>query len=255
MTAFTSRRRPPGAPETPAEELLHLREENAQLRAQLERERDERELLRFLLDSLPDFVSYVDRDLRYRFCNRRYAEIAGRASERVAGMHASEVLGDEALRRIQPHVERVLRGEYVQYEEYVDYRFGEDQYVDVRYVPRVGPVAEVRGFGVVVRNITAQKQAYEELSKASTTLEKRVIERTEALQRLNQELGRENLARKEAEQALAEQGAQLRLLTRRLMAAQETERRNLVRELHDDVGQALTAVRTHASVIRNQHSS
>jgi PAS domain S-box-containing protein len=132
--------------EDPAEELRHLREENARLRAQLEGVREEHKLLRSLVDSLPDFVSYVDRDLHYRFCNRPYAEIAGRATERVAGMHASEVLGEEALRRIQPHVERALRGELVQYEEYVDYRFGEDQYVDVQYMPRFGPDSEVRGF-------------------------------------------------------------------------------------------------------------
>jgi PAS domain S-box-containing protein len=151
----------PPVTEELAAELRQLREENARLRTQLEGEREERKLLRFLVDSMPDFVSYVDGDLRYRFCNRRYAEIAGRAAERVAGMHASEMLGEEALRRIQPHVERVLRGELVQYEEYVDYRFGEDQYVDVQYVPRFGPDSGVLGFGVLVRNITARKKAEE----------------------------------------------------------------------------------------------
>jgi PAS domain S-box-containing protein len=147
--------------EDTAEELRRLREENARLRAQLEEEREERRLLRFLVDAMPDFVSYVDRDLHYRVCNRRYAEIAGRPAELLAGMHVSEVLGKDALSTIQPHVERVLHGERVQYEEHVDYRFGEDQYVDVQYVPRVGPDSEVRGFGVVVRNITARKKAEE----------------------------------------------------------------------------------------------
>jgi two-component system, sensor histidine kinase and response regulator len=149
------------ATEAPAEELRLLREENARLRAQLEEVQDEYSLLRFLVDSLPDFVSYVDRDLHYRFCNRHYAEITGRPAERMAGMHVSEVLGTEALVHIQPHVEQALRGEFVCYEDYVHYRFGENQYVDVRYVPRVGPDSEVRGFGVVVRNITAQKEAEE----------------------------------------------------------------------------------------------
>jgi glucose-6-phosphate-specific signal transduction histidine kinase len=106
-----------------------------------------------------------------------------------------------------------------------------------------------------VRNITAQKKAYEALRQNSANLETRVTERTELLQRLNQRLTRENQARRGAEKALAEQGGQLRLLARKLLEAQETERRNLVRELHDDVGQALTAVRTYAAVIRNQHSS
>jgi PAS domain S-box-containing protein len=151
----------PGVSEDPAEELRRLREDNARLCTQLEEEREERRLLRFLVDAMPDFVSYVDRDLHYRVCNQRYAEIVGRAAEQLAGLHVSEVLGKEALNVIQPHVERALHGERVQYEEYVDYRFGEDQYVDVQYVPRVGPDSEVRGFGVVVRNITARKRAEE----------------------------------------------------------------------------------------------
>ena len=245
----------PPATEDLMEELRQLRAENARLRAQVEVEREERELLRFLVDSLPDFVSYVDRDLHYRFCNRRYAEIAGRAAERVVGMHASDVLGEEALRHIQPHVERALLGEWVQYEEHIDYRFGADQYVDVQYVPRFGPASEVQGFGVVVRNITAERKAQEALRENAANLENRVRERTEALRRSNEALERENEARKTAEQAVRQKGEQLRRLARSLIEAQEMERRNLSRELHDDIGQILTAVRAHASVIRNQHSS
>jgi two-component system, NarL family, sensor histidine kinase UhpB len=48
---------------------------------------------------------------------------------------------------------------------------------------------------------------------------------------------------------------QLRRLARSLIETQEMERRKLSRELHDDIGQILTAVRTHASVIQSQHSS
>ena len=105
------------------------------------------------------------------------------------------------------------------------------------------------------RSNRARVAAYRALAEERSSLELRVRERTGALRGLNEALEQENEARKTAEQAVKQQSEQLRLLTRRLMAAQETERRNLVRELHDDVGQALTAVRTHASVIRNQHSS
>lgn len=50
-------------------------------------------------------------------------------------------------------------------------------------------------------------------------------------------------ARKEAEQALAESAGKLRELTRQLLQVQEKERRSLARELHDEIGQALTAVK------------
>ncbi len=46
-----------------------------------------------------------------------------------------------------------------------------------------------------------------------------------------------------AERALIESTEQLRILTARLLEIQESERRSLARELHDEVGQALTAVK------------
>src|ERR1700720_1557739 len=51
------------------------------------------------------------------------------------------------------------------------------------------------------------------------------------------------IARKRAAKELEEANHQLRLLSRRLFKVQEKERRHLARELHDEVGQALTAAK------------
>lgn len=48
---------------------------------------------------------------------------------------------------------------------------------------------------------------------------------------------------KEAEEALHKVNRQLRILSRRRVQVQEDERRNLARELHDQIGQALTATK------------
>ncbi len=50
-------------------------------------------------------------------------------------------------------------------------------------------------------------------------------------------------ARRQAEAALAEDRSRLQSLSRRLVEAQETERRHVARELHDEIGQTLTAVK------------
>ncbi len=49
--------------------------------------------------------------------------------------------------------------------------------------------------------------------------------------------------RKQAEKALQEYADRLKFLSRRLMEVQEVERRNIARELHDEIGQVLTGLK------------
>ena len=49
--------------------------------------------------------------------------------------------------------------------------------------------------------------------------------------------------RKRAEEALRENIQRLRILSKRLVDTQETERRNIARELHDEIGQTLTGLK------------
>jgi PAS domain S-box-containing protein len=60
-------------------------------------------------------------------------------------------------------------------------------------------------------------------------------------------------ARKRAEEELREGRDRLRILSRRLMDAQEIERRRLARELHDETGQALTAVKLNLQSLKRHN--
>jgi two-component system sensor histidine kinase UhpB len=55
--------------------------------------------------------------------------------------------------------------------------------------------------------------------------------------------------RKHAENALRDSGVQLRALTRRLVALQESERKDLARELHDRIGPTLTSLSINLKLI------
>lgn len=91
-------------------------------------------------------------------------------------------------------------------------------------------------------NITERKKAEDALHRAYEELDARVRERTLELSEANLMLQKEIQERKVAEGALRDSETELRALSSRLMYAQEEERTRISRELHDDLGQILTAI-------------
>lgn len=92
------------------------------------------------------------------------------------------------------------------------------------------------GYAKIARDLTAQMEAAEELRDAREQLEARVQERTAELAAANESLRREINERKIAEERRVE-------LLRRIVTTQEDERRRIARDLHDHLGQRLTALR------------
>lgn len=76
----------------------------------------------------------------------------------------------------------------------------------------------------------------------SRQLEKLVRERTEALHAANKELEVEVAERKQAESTIVDYTQRLHALTNQLVDAQEAERKALATELHDRIGQNLSAL-------------
>jgi PAS domain S-box-containing protein len=58
--------------------------------------------------------------------------------------------------------------------------------------------------------------------------------------------------RKRVEEALKESEEKLRVLTSQLLTAQESERRRVARELHDELGQALTVLKMHMVAVADK---
>ena len=77
-----------------------------------------------MTDALPTLIAYVDPELRYRFVNAAYERLSGMPRMALFGKPVAEVLGDDAMERLEPRMRRALEGERVRFEQTVRLRAG-----------------------------------------------------------------------------------------------------------------------------------
>jgi PAS domain S-box-containing protein len=105
------------------------------------------------------------------------------------------------------------------------------------------------GFAKLTRDTTENRQRAEALTKDKELLELRVEQRTAVLSRVNHEMRTEIAERQHAEEELRKSRDQLRALAARLQSVREEERTYIAREIHDELGQACTAIKMDLALI------
>jgi diguanylate cyclase (GGDEF)-like protein/PAS domain S-box-containing protein len=126
-------------------------------RAQEALERREQEL-RTVMDSVPAMICYADRDARFVYANQRYADWLGHPREALIGRPVRDVVDADTFRVMQPQIEQVLHGEVVRYERRQRGRDGALHDFDVQYMPHFDSSGSVRGYFVMLNDVTARKQ-------------------------------------------------------------------------------------------------
>ena len=91
--------------------------------------------LKIVTDALPAAAVRCARDQTFLWVNPCYAGWVARPIAQIIGRRLAEVIGREAMREIEPYIERVLAGEQVQYERLAKFPGLGERWVNWTYQP------------------------------------------------------------------------------------------------------------------------
>jgi len=149
----------------------------------------ERNLLRTVIDNIPDRIRAKDRDLRLMLANSAWIQARAPGRQDVTGLYNRDVLPPDAAARVEAEDRAVLEsGQPSPLREVMD---GEPEnprwYVTAKMPLRDGE-GKVTGLVAISRDVTDFKRRSLEVEKLNAALEARVTERTAQLTSANEEL-------------------------------------------------------------------
>jgi PAS domain S-box-containing protein len=190
---------------------------------------------RRLFETAQDGILILDANTRLVFdANPFLTSLLGYSRDELVGKELWQIglfkdieANKAAFRELQ------ARG-YIRYED-LPLSTKDGRQIEVEFVSNVYTVGDAHVIQCNIRDVTDRKRAEDNLRSEHNLLEQRVIQRTADLARVNADLESQINRSEQAE-------ASRRELQGRLATAQEDERRRIARELHDQMGQYLTAL-------------
>ena len=129
--------------------------------------------LRAVIDNMPAMIGYWDRNLINVLGNEAYVEWFGMTPEQMRGRHIREVIGEKLFALNWPYMEGALAGRPQHFDRTIIDASGDVRYAQAAYIPDVDDSGDVRGFFVLVTDVTPRILAELELEQARAELELR----------------------------------------------------------------------------------
>jgi len=207
---------------------------------------------RRLFETAKDGILILDADTgRITDANPFLQDLLGYSHAELLGKRLWEIGTFRDIAASRRAFRKLQRKEYIRYDNLPLETKGHRH----RHVEFVSNVYMVNGTKVIqcnIRDITARHQAEVALANASKELEKRVDERTAELVAANKLMKKMLDEGKRAEERLGKSSERLRNLSGRLQSLLEEERMRISREIHDELGQALTALKLDLTMVRRR---
>jgi PAS domain S-box-containing protein len=156
----------------------HLQATNEDLQRQVRQARQSEEeqrkathRLHCIANAIPATICYYDHEMRCEFANEAFKTWFGTAGASPVGMTMPELQGAAMFRMNEPHVRDALAGRPQHFERRLHRVDGTPAVVDVQYRPDIDQDGRVRGFFVLVSDITvieAAREAALKLAAAKT---------------------------------------------------------------------------------------
>jgi PAS domain S-box-containing protein len=183
---------------------------------------NEHNLLRTLIDNLPDYIVVKDSQNRFVLVNKAWASHNTNSdqTDRVVGKTDHDYFSEDLANEFLADEQRLLQsGQALIDKEEINLHPGQiKRWMLTSKVPLRDGAGQVTGLVGISRDITQRKQMENSLQKAHDELEQRVVERTEALSQTNAELQLQVAERLQAEKQLRYQANLLQNITDAIIA-------------------------------------
>ncbi len=175
----------------------------------------ERNKLRALIDNIPDLIFLKDRHSRFLIANQATADFLGvrQASDLIGKTDFDFYTPELAMRYYEEEQQIITTGEpIIGLEKEQRDVFDNTHWFSTIKLPLADRDGQLIGLAGIERNITARKQAEEQISKLNTSLEQRVAARTADLAYANAKLHAEIAERSQLEARIQHNAAQATIL-------------------------------------------
>ena len=160
--------------------------------------RDLKEIRRYIdgiTHEVPVLLSYVDRNLYYRFVNEGYQRWFGLSYKEIINKPVVDLLGRESFEKAKPIMLQALEGRTQHFEFELPMPGYGMRDVMVSYTPDFASESDVRGFFVCIEDIVERKEIENKLARHAEMLEQEVAERTRDLEAAKDQAEQANMAK------------------------------------------------------------